>query len=185
MTNFLRASNVRHISIDRKNNEFRGTWVNFLLPNKIKNVTIKFLNNKVMVLATNTISLADEPSFYIMASFINSNRHICALKLHDFNFYSEASQLKMCAAMKNLPTLNYLKLSRCFYISKRQQDIPEHFFKALMLRGRPIKTLKMVDCYIGCRNLLNLIGLANRGYTSEQLTLDVSAIDPAQVEQEE
>ena len=42
LTNFLRATNVRHVSIDQNYHALYEKWVNFLLPNTIKFVTIKF-----------------------------------------------------------------------------------------------------------------------------------------------
>ena len=119
-----------------------------------------------------------------MASFVNSNRHICALKLENISFASEATQKAMGAALKNLPSISYIKLQNCFKKLSTMQNNPEHFFKALKLRGRPIRNLKMVGCYIGHRNLFNMIGLANRGYISEQLVLDVAEIVPERIKPE-
>ena len=84
--------------------------------------------------------------------------------------------MKVAAALKLLPALSYLKFKNCFNDQKYYK--PEHIFKALKLRGRPIRNFKMVGSFIGDGNLFNMIGLANRGYISEQLILDVAGIEP-------
>ena len=89
----------------------------------------------------------------------------------------EVGQVKVASALKLLPTLSSLKFKNCFNDLK-YFNIPEHIFKALKLRGRPIRNFKMVGSFIGEGNLFNMIGLANRGYISEQLVLDVAGIDP-------
>ena len=84
---------------------------------------------------------------------------------------------QLASALKSLPQLSYLKFEQCFHDYKIY-NIPEHFFMALKLRRRPIRNMKLLNCYIGEGNLFNFIGFANRGYISEQLTLDVAGFYP-------
>ena len=85
--------------------------------------------------------------------------------------------MKLANAIKTLPSLSYLELYNCFGDLKIF-NLQEHFLMALKRRGRPIRSFKIASTFIGEGNFFSLIGLANRGYISESLSLDVAGIEP-------
>ena len=82
--------------------------------------------------------------------------------------------VNFAGALKMLPVISNIEFDRCFN-DLNGFVIGDSVFMALKHRGRSIRNFSLIGSQIGEGNLFSLCGLANRGYISESLHLDVYA----------
>ena len=114
----------------------------------------------------------DESCYTQITKFLDTNQHLSSLKFSNLQIVKESEQVNFSGALKMLPLISNIEFDRCFN-DVNGYIIGGSVFMALKHRGRSLRNLSLIGTQIGESNLFSLCGLANRGYISESLILDV------------